>query len=176
MISIHRLSIALTLALAGFGEEATDPKPAVDDGKDPAVVRDVRSFNLDDGLALSGYDPVAYFEVGGGKATKGDAKLEFTYRGVKYRFANAANLDTFKADPRAYEPCYGGWCAYAMARGDKVEIDAESFLVVDGKLYLFFNGLFADTRAKWRKEGHDTLRPKADEHWAKLLAEQAAEK
>ncbi|MBK6940033.1 MAG: YHS domain protein [Planctomycetes bacterium] len=177
MFSFHRFTMVLTLALAGFGEEAADKKPAVDDGKDPAVVRDVRSFNLDDdGLALSGYDPVAYFEIGGGKPAKGDAKHVFTYRGVKYRFANEANLATFKADPRAYEPCYGGWCAYAMARGDKVEIDTESFLVVDGKLYLFFNGLFADTRAKWRKEGHETLRPSADEHWTKLLAEQAAVK
>lgn len=164
---------------AGVGEKpaAEEPKPAVDDGKDPTVERDVRGFNLDaDGLALSGYDPVAYFAVGGGAAARGDAKFEFVYRGVTYRFANEANLDAFRADPRAYEPQYGGWCAYAMARGDKVEVDPESFLVVDGKLYVFYDGLFADTRAKWREEGHDKLRPKADEHWTKLLAEQAAAK
>lgn len=174
MHSIVIRGLVLWASCCAFAEDTAATKPAIDDGKDPAVVRDVRAFNLDrDGLALSGYDPVAYFEVGGGKPTKGDAKHEFTYRGVKYRFATAANLDTFKADPRAYEPQYGGWCAYAMARGDKVEIDTESFLVVDGKLYLFFNGLFADTRAKWQKEGHETLRPRADEHWPKVIAKAA---
>ena len=66
-------------------------------------------------LAVGGYDPVAYFR--GGQPEKGSPEFEFDYKGAKWRFANAANLAAFKADPQAFAPQYGGYCAWAAAQG-----------------------------------------------------------
>ena len=130
---------------------AQDPKPEPD-AKHPLF----KHLNLDKrGLAIGGFDPVAYFPEGGGKATKGKKKLAAVHRGVTYRFATEANKQLFVATPERFEPRYGGWCAWAMAdgKGDKVEVDPESFTVEDGKLYLFYDGLFGNTRKKWKKKG-----------------------
>ena len=131
--------------------------------------RDVSHFNLGKkGLALSGYDPVAYFEEGGGKPQKGSEDITTVHDGVLYRFSSEATKQLFLANPAKYEPEYGGWCAYAMADGDKVEIDPESFLIQGGKLYLFYKGWFNDTRAKWLKDP-DKLQAKADKAWRKII-------
>jgi len=132
-------------------------------------------YNLEkSGLALSGYDPVAYFAKEA-KPTKGDKKISVTHRGVTYRFANDANRKRFIASPAQFEPAYGGWCAYAMAKDKQVEIDPESFLIEDGRLLLFYKGLFNNTRKKWGKEGPDKLRPQADANWKKLSGEGSGE-
>jgi hypothetical protein len=132
----------------------------------PAEVRK-KQFNLDrSGLAIQGYDPVAYFS--NGKAIEGKKDITFEYQGILYRFASVVDRDAFKANPAKYEPQYGGWCAYAMgSSGDKVEIDPETFKVVDGKLYLFYNKFFNNTLKSWNKdEAH--LKPNADKNWTKF--------
>lgn len=121
------------------------------------------------GLALEGYDPVAYFPVGGGQAKRGKQDLSLQLRGVTYRFANEKNRESFLRDPERFEPGYGGWCAYAMASGDKVEVDPKSFLIEDGRLLVFYDGLFNDTRKSWLKKGSEVLRPRADTQWHTLL-------
>lgn len=123
------------------------------------------------GLAIEGYDPVAYFPEGGGDPKKGAKTRTVEYRGATYRFASDANRDRFLAMPSHYAPAYGGWCAYAMADDDRVEIDPESFLIEDGSLLLFFDGFFADTRNRWLKEGRDELRGRADGHWTSFADE-----
>jgi YHS domain-containing protein len=134
----------------------------------PKKPRDLTHFNLDkEKLALQGYDPVAYFPVGGGKPKKGLANLTVIHEGVVYRFASEANRRAFQATPQRFEPQYGGWCAYAMADKDKVEIDPQSFLVTDGKLYLFFKAWYADTRAKWKKD-EKALAAKANAAWKEM--------
>lgn len=120
-------------------------------------------------LALEGYDPVAYFPEGGGSPRKGDAKLELDLEGVRYRFAREEHRAWFQAEPERYRPKYGGWCAYAMADGDRVEVDPKSFLIENGALLVFYDGLFADTRAKWRPRASE-LRPKADRNWTSAKA------
>lgn len=91
---------------------------------------DARHDNLGKGgLALQGYDPVAYFPEGGGEPKPGKAGLTVTRHGVTYRFASEAHRELFLENPARYEPAFGGWCAYAMAEGDKVEIDPTSFLI-----------------------------------------------
>jgi len=131
--------------------------------------RDVSQFNLGkDGLALEGYDPVAYFEEGGGKPSEGSKEIELRYQGVLYRFASEKNKGLFEKQPARYEPAYGGWCAYAMAKGEKVEIDPKSFLVTDGVLTVFYKGLFNDTRKKWLKKP-DELKKQADAAWKKIV-------
>jgi hypothetical protein len=136
--------------------------------QEPRKPRDLTHFNLGKGeLALQGYDPVAYFAAGGGKPRKGLATITATHEGVLYRFASAENRKLFLATPATFEPQYGGWCAFAMADKEKVEIDPESFLVSDGRLYLFFKSWYADTRAKWKKDERG-LAAKADAAWRAL--------
>ena len=134
-----------------------------------AVAQDqkrVQSFNLEKGLAVQGYDVVAYFS---GKPVKGNASLAAVYQGVRYHFANEANKETFKKNAAKYEPQYGGWCAYAMgANGEKVEIDPETFKIVNGKLYLFYNKRFNNTLKTWNRD-EQSLKAKADVNWSKLL-------
>lgn len=123
----------------------------------------VKQFNLDKGVALQGYDPVAYFVKG--KAIKG--KTEFAYKtdGVTYYLSSAENKEIFSKNYKNYEPQYGGWCAYAMGEtGEKVEVDPETFKIIDGKLYLFYNSLFNNTLPKWNNN-ETKLKRKADEQW-----------
>ncbi|MEI9917511.1 MAG: YHS domain-containing (seleno)protein [Bacteroidota bacterium] len=122
-----------------------------------------KQFNLEDGVAIEGYDPVSYFTEK--KAVKGKKDLVYKHEGVTYHFSSASNKDLFVKNPKSYEPQYGGWCAYAMgATGEKVEVDPETFKVLDGKLYLFYNAFFNNTLPKWNKD-ESSLKPKADNNW-----------
>jgi YHS domain-containing protein len=126
----------------------------------------IKQYNLEKNLALEGYDPVAYFTKN--KALEGTKANAYTYQGVTYYFAYTANLETFKKEPAKYEPQYGGWCAYAMGEtGEKVSVDPETFKILDGKLYLFYNKLFTNTLLKWNKD-EVNLKKKADNSWNKL--------
>lgn len=124
------------------------------------------AFNLENNVAIQGYDPVAYFKQN--KAVKGKKEMAYAYEGVTYYFSSAADKDVFSKNPSGYEPQYGGWCAYAMgANGEKVEIDPETFKIVDGKLYLFYNAYFNNTLKSWNKE-EKKLKPAADANWKKF--------
>ncbi len=127
----------------------------------------IQSFNLENGIAVQGYDVVAYFIEG--KAVKGSAANTVFHQGVKYRFSSAANKEEFKNNPSKYEPQYGGWCAFAMGDyGQKVEIDPETFKILNGKLYLFYNKRLNNTLKSWNKN-EAVLKSKADANWAKLF-------
>ena len=123
-------------------------------------------YNLQNGIAAKAYDVVAYFTTN--KAIKGNSANSVVYQGVKYEFANAANKEEFKKNPIKYEPQYGGWCAYAMgATGEKVDIDPETFKIINGKLYLFYNKFFNNTLKTWNKD-EANLKTKADVNWLKI--------
>jgi YHS domain-containing protein len=124
-------------------------------------------LNIEDGLAISGYDPVAYFVTG--KPLEGKEDLMVKMDGVVYRFSSVTNRDLFQKDPQKYQPQYGGWCAYAMgANGSKVEIDPETFKIVDNKLYLFYNAYFNNTLKKWNTD-ENNLKKNADVNWKKFI-------
>ncbi len=89
------------------------------------------------GIAIKGYDPVAYFEQGGPR--KGLAKFSVMHKGVSWRFSSAENKAKFEADPTKYEPAYGGYCAYGVAQGYLVKIEANAWKIRDGKLYLNYD-------------------------------------
>lgn len=126
-----------------------------------------KQFNLEKGVAIQGYDPVAYFNSK--KAIKGTSKISTKYAGVTYYFSSEENKKTFLANPLKYEPQYGGWCAYAMGENnEKVEIDPETFKIIDGKLYLFYNAFFNNTLKSWNKN-EKNLKIKADANWKKLI-------
>lgn len=99
------------------------------------------------GRALRGYDVVAYFTEN--KAVKGDSDFKYDYKGAHWYFASLKNKNLFKADPEKYMPQYGGYCAYAMSRGDFVSISPTAFYKVDGKLYLNYSD---EIQKKWLVE------------------------
>ncbi|MBS7786546.1 YHS domain protein [Flavobacterium sp. CYK-55] len=126
-----------------------------------------QDFNLDNKLALQGYDPVSYFLQK--KPLKGKKELAVQFEGVTYYFANPTHKDAFVKNPQNYEPQYGGWCAYAMgSNGEKVEVDSETYKILDGKLYLFYNAYFNNTLKSWNKD-ETKLKKQADKNWQKII-------
>ena len=126
-----------------------------------------KEYNLEKGVAIQGYDPVAYFIQK--KAVKGKATIASTYEGVTYNFSSLANKEIFIKTPASYEPQYGGWCSYAMgATGEKVEVDPETFKIVEGKLNLYYNAYFNNTLKTWNKD-EVNLKKKADANWKKFI-------
>lgn len=119
------------------------------------------------GLAIAGYDPVAYFTEA--KAVKGNRNLAVLFEGLTYYFSSTENKEAFKKNPARYEPQYGGWCAYAMgSSGEKVEVDPETFKIKDGKLFLFYNKYFNNTLKSWNKD-EANLQARADANWLKII-------
>lgn len=134
--------------------------------QDPTALRK-KQFNLENGLAIGGYDPVAYFRQH--KAIKGKKDIAVFFEGVTYYFSSADNREEFKKNPSAYEPQFGGWCAYAMgASGEKVSVDPETFKIINNKLYLFYNSFFNNTLKSWNKD-ENNLKTKADANWTKTF-------
>lgn len=126
-----------------------------------------KQYNIENGLAINGYDPVAYFNQN--KAIEGNKSIKATVEGLTYYFSTTSNKDLFLKDFRKYEPQYGGWCAYAMgSSGEKVEIDPETFKIINGKLYLFYHSWVNNTLTKWN-EDEKNLKNKADSNWQKLI-------
>ena len=90
-----------------------------------------------EGVAVKGYDPVAYFVEG--KPVKGSGKFEHKWMGAKWHFSSAENRDSFAKNPEKYAPQYGGYCAYAVSQGAIADIDPTAWKIVNGKLYLNLN-------------------------------------
>ncbi|MEL6431402.1 MAG: YHS domain-containing (seleno)protein [Planctomycetota bacterium] len=157
-----RLSVCLVAGVASIG--CASPPTALAPGQ-PAVLQD------DEGIALRGYDPVAYFTDGGPR--RGEPGLRATHDGATYLFASAENRDAFLADPERYAPAFGGWCAWALADGEGslVKIDPKSYLIQDERLFLFFDGFLADTRAWWLERNVDELGESADRNWERIAGE-----
>ena len=114
----------------------------------PALSFAAGPTNLDaKGVAIHGYDPVAYFVDG--KAMQGRAELSATMDGATYWFANESNQRAFKADPARYEPQFGGYCAFGVSQGYKPDVDPTAFKIVDGKLYL---NLSPAVQKRWQED------------------------
>lgn len=125
-----------------------------------------KNFNIKRDVVLEGYDPVSYFDL---TPLEGKEEIHFIYRGINYWFANQGNLMKFKTNPEKYEPAYGGWCAYAMGEsGEKVKIDPETFKIVDGKLFLFYNFWGNNTLITWNKS-EKQLKARGDLNWNKFV-------
>lgn len=131
-----------------------------------AVALRKKHNNLEEGVAIQGYDPVAYFTQN--KAVKGKKELAALYEGIAYYFATLENKEAFKQAPATYEPAYGGWCAYAMgAKGEKVPVDPGTFKIIQHKLYLFYNKFFNNTLNDWNRN-ESNLKKQADANWQRL--------
>lgn len=128
-----------------------------------AVAKDPVYTGTFGNLAVSGFDPVAYFVEG--KPVEGRADLEFEWNGATWRFASASNLDAFKANPEAYAPQYGGYCAWAVSQGYTASSDPQAWRVVDGKLYLNYS---KSVQERWATDIPGNI-AKADRNWPKVL-------
>ncbi|OED36670.1 hypothetical protein AB833_26315 [Chromatiales bacterium (ex Bugula neritina AB1)] len=117
------------------------------------------------GIAVRGYDPVAYFTAG--KPTKGKEKFETEWNGARWLFASKENRDLFIANPEKYAPQYGGYCAYGVAEGNLVKIEVDQWSIVDGKLYLNYD---KGIQNKWLKDVSGYINS-ANGKFERLLAE-----
>jgi YHS domain-containing protein len=115
-------------------------------------------------LAVGGYDAVAYFEEEA--AVKGAKDFSYDYQGATWRFSSAENLEQFKADPAAYAPQYGGYCAWAVSQGYTAPGNPENWTVRGDKLYLNYDD---KVQADWLKDP-DGFIAKADANWPGVLS------
>lgn len=130
----------------------------------PLAAQSKTLLNLDKtGVAIQGYDPVAFFTDG--KPVKGNAAFPARHNGALYYFATKEHRDLFKADPVKYEPAFGGYCAYGVSRNKLVEIDVEAFQIVDGRLLLQYSKAVRDDFNKDTKSNV----AKANANWPALV-------
>ncbi len=123
------------------------------------------AVNVDkSGLAIRGYDPVAYFTVG--KPTKGEAGFSAKHDGATYRFASAANRDAFVKDPAKYVPAFGGFCAMGAVFEKKLDGDPGLWRIVDGKLYL---NVGEPAQKRWLEDIPGNI-TKAGRNWPNISA------
>ncbi len=115
------------------------------------------------GLALQGYDPVAYFTEG--EATPGDWRITASYQDATYRFSSEEHKAAFEADPEAFLPEYGGYCAFGAAMGFKFDGDPEQWRIVDGELYL---NISADIQERWLQDVPGYIE-QADSNWPTIV-------
>jgi YHS domain len=118
-----------------------------------------------DGVALKGYDVVAYFTES--KPVMGTKEFQHEWNGAKWQFASAANRDLFAADPGRYAPQYGGYCAFGVSEGHKAKVDPNIWKIVNGKLYLNYD---AGVGNQWQKDIPGRI-AKADKNWPKVMKE-----
>lgn len=117
------------------------------------------------GIAVSGYDVVAYFTENA--ARKGSKDISFKHEGATYLFATEANRKLFTENPEKYLPRFGGWCAYGMSEGYKASIDPKAFTVYNGVLYLNYS---LGVREEWQKN-KDARIKKAEANWPAVSQE-----
>jgi hypothetical protein len=129
----------------------------------PAGDRPALFTGIVTGVAVGGYDPVAYFTAG--VATPGRADITLEHSGAIWRFASPASRDAFRAAPDRFAPRYGGYCAYAVAGGGTSGGDPRYWRIVDGRLYL---NASARVHEKWGRDIAGYI-AKADANWPAVL-------
>ncbi len=117
-----------------------------------------------DGKAIRGYDPVAFFT--GQKAVAGNEKYTYEWNDATWMFSDKKHLDSFMASPEKYAPQYGGYCAYGASDGEghKAPTQADTWAIVDGKLYFNYNN---KVKEAWSKKTDENIQ-KADKNWGTL--------
>ena len=148
MLRTPHLIMALAMALTAALAEPADAMPTHDKGATQTVE-----------VVARGYDVVAFFNED--KAVKGDETIMLDHDGKRYFFDNADNKAAFLANPERYIPQYGGYCAFALARGTKKKGTPEAFAVVGDKLYFTAS---PSVRNRWEQEADNNIK-RANENW-----------
>ena len=118
---------------------------------------------VDNGIAIRGADPVAYFEQGG--FVQGVSEYSYEWDGATWHFASADNRDLFISNPKQYAPQYGGYCAWAVSQGYTAPVDPTAWKIVDGKLYLNYN---QNVQRRWQRDIPGNI-AKANQNWPGVL-------
>jgi len=142
-------ALAALIHLAAGPADADNPKVFIDEA----------------GVAIQGYDPVAYFTEGA--PLEGDPAIAHEWNGATWHFASAEHRDAFAAEPERYAPRYGGYCAYAVAKGTARQADPQVWSIVEGRLYL---NLGPAVQRMWQEDlqGNIAL---ADRNWPAALVD-----
>ena len=148
MTLIRRRTLILTLIASIMGS------PLVA-GSDPVFTRW--------GVAIRGYDPVAYFTEG--EPIKGSKTFRTEWNGAEWRFVNAEHLNSFNADPERYAPQYGGYCAWAVANNYTASTQPEAWTIFEDKLYLNYS---LSVRGQWEQDIPGNV-VKGDANWPSVL-------
>ncbi len=156
------LAVAISSMIAVGGGLSTAAK-AVVPSSTSAVDTD------EHGIAMQGYDPVAYFTDGA--PHQGDPKFKVSHDGATYYFASAGNMKRFKKNPTNYLPQYGGFCAMGTSLHQKFEGDPKVWHIVDNKLYLNVN---QDVDRRWGDDVPTNI-TRANENWPEIKGKTPAE-
>lgn len=152
-----KLLLAAAVALSVLGASLYSASASAYDEQSVSAV------NVDSqGIALQGFDPVAYHLQGA--PAKGKAALSEKFEGATYWFASTGNRDTFRSNPGKYAPAYGGFCAMGVALEKKLDIDPQLWRIVDGKLYL---NVHKAAQGRWLEDPKANIR-QADAIWARI--------
>ncbi len=129
----------------------------------PVLADDSVNTGYFGGVAIMGYDPVAYFTEN--RAVKGSEEYSYDWLGTPWHFASRKHMEMFQSEPVSYAPQYGGYCAGEVLAGSvTVNIDPEAFKIIDGKLYLTYDKAHT---ADFAAHASDKV-PKADATWPKI--------
>lgn len=115
-----------------------------------------------DGVALRGYDPVAYFASAA--AQKGQSQYSYEYKGSKFYFVSDANRRAFMEMPEKYAPQFGGYCAFGTAQGYKVSTQPDAFAIVNDKLYLNYD---KKVQGIWKQDVPGNIQ-RAEKNWPEV--------
>lgn len=121
--------LACLLALSLTADAQVRRPPTTSGGSGSALL------NLDNTVAVHGYDPTAYFTQR--RAVKGRKWINERLGSATYYFRSRASRYEFLSDAPKYQPQLGGYCATSMAQGRLEDIDPHVFAVYNNKLYLF---------------------------------------
>jgi YHS domain-containing protein len=147
LLALFMLAFGLALSVPAVGANPVPPVNA-----DPA------------GLAIRGYDPTAYFTAG--RAVQGAPEYEYRWSGATWRFASAEARARFAANPEAFAPAYGGYCAWAVSQNYVAPGDPNFWRIVDGRLYLNFN---ARAKELWERDVAGAI-ARGNANWPAVLA------
>lgn len=162
-----KIALLPVVLLVGMGisngcADASGPDPTAEITQQ-AQANTKPAIYAEDGVAIRGYDPVAYFTESA--PVEGSSEFSHDWQGSTWHFSSAENRDLFSNDPEKYAPQYGGYCAWAVKEGTTASIDPAAWKIVDGKLYLNLN---TDIQQQWQQDIPGNI-AKADQNWPDVL-------
>jgi len=162
MMKMHqfRLWLTLVLGLALAAAALAQAPPTTSGGSGQALL------NLENTVALHGYDPVAYFTDN--EAVRGNKRILERLGGATYYFASRESRYEFLRDAPRYQPQFGGYCAASLTRGRLEDINPHLFVIYEGKLYLFNN---PEAEAMFMRDPRRSIY-EAREHYFKIATQQ----
>lgn len=118
-----------------------------------------------EGVAMDGFDVVAYFTEGA--PAKGTPENAVEYQGAQWLFSSPEHAEQFRANPASYAPRNNGWCSYAVSEGYSAEVDfVNGWSVIDNALYLNWS---SEVRATFLAE-QDARIPASEANWPTVAA------